>query len=157
MNDDAISRRQLLATGMQVTAALAIAGTLAPGPATAGAADGATAGVEAYSPTPTFYDPRFPVSRLRARALPGRPQLRPIRGDPTAALALVSEARAGGVRRLQGVTTESIPFCLHEFAGRGPGVQLDCQRVDRDLFVWTLTLGDAPAGAVAAATAEAAT
>lgn len=134
MSTELISRRQLLASGVTATAALAVAGTLQP--ATASAAEAPA--------IPTFYDPRFPVSRLRARALPGNPQLRPIQGDPTAALGLVSGARAGGVRRLQGVTTETIPFCLREFAGRGPGVRLDCRRVDRDLFVWTLTLGAEP-------------
>jgi hypothetical protein len=137
MSSDLYSRRQVLAGGATATAALALGGTLRPGTATAASA--------AEAPTLTFYDPRFPVSRLRARALPGRPQLRPIQGDPTALLALVTQARAGGVRRLQGVTTESIPFCLSEFAGRGPGVRLDCRRMDRDLFTWTLTLGIAPA------------
>ena len=145
MTDDVISRRRLLATGVQATAALAVAGTL--GPTVAGATSGNATGADAQPATPTFFDPRFPVSRLRARALPGRPQLRPIHGDPTAVLGLVSGARASGLRRLQGVTTESIPFCLREFAGRGPGVRLECRRVDRDLFVWTLTLGDEPATA----------
>lgn len=133
MTDDVISRRQLLATGMQATAALAVSGALGP-----------AATADAQAATLTFYDPRFPASRLRARALPGRPQLRPIHGDPTAVLGLVSGARASGLRRLQGVTTETIPFCLREFAGRGPGIKLDSRRVDRDLFAWTLTLGNEP-------------
>lgn len=141
MSDEVISRRQLLATGVQATAALAVAGTL--GPAAADAAGGVAIGPELQPPTPTFYDSRFPAARRRARALAGRPRLQAIQGDPTAALALVSSARAGGVLRLQGVTTETIPFCLREFAGRGPGVRLECRRVDRDLFVWTLTLGSA--------------
>jgi hypothetical protein len=133
MTDDVISRRQLLVTGVQATAALAVAGTLGP-----------AATADAQPATPTFYDPRFPASRLRARALPGRPQLRPIHGDPTEALGLVSGARASGLRRLQGVTTETIPFCLREFAGHGPGIKLESRRVDRDLFAWTLTLGNEP-------------
>jgi len=145
MSDDVISRRRLLATGVHASAALALAGAL--GPAAAGATSGAATDADAQPATPTFFDPRFPASRLHARALPGRPQLRPIHGDPTPILGLVSGARAGGSRRLQGVTTESIPFCLREFAGRGPGVRLDCRRVDRDLFVWALTLGDEPATA----------
>jgi hypothetical protein len=139
MTDDVISRRRLLATGVRASAALALAGTL--GPAAASAMSGAATGADAQPATPTFFDPRFPASRLRARALPGRLQLRPIHGDPTPILGLVSAACTRGLRRLQGVTTESIPFCLREFAGRGPGVRLDCRRVDRDLFVWTLTLG----------------
>ena len=142
MTDDVISRRQLLATGVQATAALAVAGAL--GPTAAGATSETAAGADAQLATLTFYDPRFPASRLRARALPGRPQLRPIHGDPTAVLGLVSGARASGLRRLQGVTTESIPFCLREFAGRGPGIKLESRRVDRDLFAWTLTLGNEP-------------
>ena len=134
MPTELISRRQLLASGVKVTAALAVAGSLGP-----------CAVAAAESPAiPTFYDPRFSVARQRALALPGRLALRPIQGDPTAVLGLVSAARPRGLRRLQGVTTESIPFCLREFAGRGPGVRLDCPRVDRDLFVWTLTLGDEP-------------
>lgn len=154
MADDVISRRRLLAGGVQASAALAVAGTL--GPAAAGV--GRAASAAALQPaTLTFYDPRFPVSRLRARALPGRPQLRPIQGDPTALLALVAGARAGGARRLQGVTTESIPFCLKEFAGRGRGVRLECRRVDRDLFAWTLTLGTAPAGAARNSSGESST
>jgi hypothetical protein len=133
MTDEVISRRQLLATGVQATAALAVAGALGP-----------AATADAQPATLTFYDPRFPASRLRARALPGRPQLRPIHGDPTAVLGLVSGARASGLRRLQGVTTESIPFCLREFAGRGRGIKLESRRVDRDLFAWTLILGNEP-------------
>jgi hypothetical protein len=144
MANDVISRRRLLASGVQASAALAVAGTLGPAAVSATAGVGDTASAVATQPaTLTFYDPRFPVSRRRARALPGRPRLRPIQGDPTALMALVAEARAGGVRRLQGVTTESIPFCLKEYAGRGRGVRLECRRVDRDLFVWTLTLGSA--------------
>lgn len=157
MTDELISRRRLLATGVQASAALAVAGTLGPAAASAAGAGDAASAAEALPATLTFYDPRFPVSRLRARALPGRPQLRPIQGDPGALLALVTEARAGGVRRLQGVTTESIPFCLKEFAGRGRGVRLECRRMDRDLFAWTLTLGAAPAGATRTSTGESST
>jgi hypothetical protein len=82
----------------------------------------------------------------RFRPARGRclPRLRLIRA--TDGTDGVAEARAGGVRR-HGVTTESIPFCLKEYAGRGRGVRLECRRVDRDLFAWTLTLGTAPAGA----------
>lgn len=149
MSSDFYSRRQVLAGGATATAALALGGTLRPGTASAD-----TASTAGEGPTLTFYDPRFPVSRLRARALPGRPDLRPIQGDPTSLLALVAQARAGGVRRLQGVTTESIPFCLREFAGRGPGVRLECRRMDRDLFTWTLTLGAGPAGAAPSSTGE---
>ena len=153
MSSDLYRRRQVLAGGATATAALALGGTLRPGTASAeaGADTASTAG---EGPTLTFYDPRFPVSRLRARALPGRPVLRPIQGDPTSLLALVAQARAGGVRRLQGVTTESIPFCLREFAGRGPGVRLECRRMDRDLFTWTLTLG---AGSTRASNGESST
>lgn len=158
MVDDVISRRRLLAGGVQASAAMAVAGALGPVVASAAAGVGDAASVAAVQPaTLTFYDPRFPVSRLRARALPGRPELRPIQGDPTALFALVTQARAGGVRHLQGVTTESIPFCLKEFAGRGRGVRLDCRRMDRDLFAWTLTLGAGPADAARTSTGESST
>ncbi|MFO1400692.1 MAG: hypothetical protein U1F30_05685 [Steroidobacteraceae bacterium] len=81
-----ISRRQLLASGVQATAALAVAGALGPAAASAAGAGGAAGAPEALPEILTF-DPRFPVSRLRARALPGRPRLRPVQGDPTALLA----------------------------------------------------------------------
>lgn len=139
MSHRIISRRRLLATGINASAALAMAGALGPVAARGAAAAGASEAI------PTFYDTRFPAARRRALLLPGKVVLRPIGGDPTALLPLLSAAR--GPVRLQGVTTESIPFCLREFAGRGPGVRLDCRRVDRDLFVWTLTLGAEPAAA----------
>jgi hypothetical protein len=146
MTADTISRRRLLARGLHASAGMVLAGTVGAGGRRA--ADP----LVAAAIIPTFYDPRFPAARRRALLLPGRLLLRSIRGDPTAVLGLVSGARGTGLRRLQGVTTESIPFCLREFAGRGRGVRLDCRRVDRDLFVWTLTLAETPAVAREAST-----
>jgi hypothetical protein len=127
----AITRRRLLATGVNVTAALALGGQLASAePLAAELAD-----------TVTYYDPRFPHSWPLARALSRASGLYAIGGD---ASPLLAEIASGGPRRsglrLQGVTTESIPFCLEQFARRGHDVRLESRRLDRDLFTWTLTI-----------------
>ena len=46
----------------------------------------------------------------------------------------VDRRAAGPSLRLQGVTTESVPFCLQQLAPRARVTQ---RRVDRDLFIWT--------------------
>jgi hypothetical protein len=127
----AITRRRLLATGVNVTAALALGGKLTSAePLAAELAD-----------TVTYYDPRFPHSWPLARALSRASGLYAIGGD---ASPLLAEIASGGPRRsglrLQGVTTESIPFCLEQFARRGHDVRLESRRLDRDLFTWTLTI-----------------
>jgi hypothetical protein len=128
----AITRRRLLATGVNVTAALALGSEFA------------TAEPVAAEPTDvvTFYDPRFPRSQRHARVLSGTSRLYAIGGD---ASPLAAQIASGGPRgrglRLQGVTTESIPFCLEQFAGPRHDVRIETRRLDRDLFIWTLSLG----------------
>jgi hypothetical protein len=135
MPSHAITRRQLLASGASATTALllgrfaAAAGTL-----TAASAD-----------IPTFYDPRFPISRTLAGALPGASQLQAVQGDPSLLLTqLVAGSTGRQGKRLQGVTTESVPFCLEQMARRHQEVRFDSQRLDRDLFAWSLEMDPRP-------------
>jgi len=125
-----ITRRGLLATGMKVTAAWVLAGSLA-----------SAAGQQRGGKPVTFYDPRFPRSRQLARELPGVTRLRAVRSDPSHLLAQIA---SGGARPrgwyLQGVTTETVPFCLEQFARSYHDVHLESRRIDRDLFAWSLTL-----------------
>jgi hypothetical protein len=131
MPKTAITRRRLLATGVNVTAALALGSRLAS--------------AEPLAAEPpdkvTYYDPRFPHSRPLARTLSSESRLYPIGGDASSLLAQIA---SGGPRgrglRLQGVTTESIPFCLEQFARDCHDVRFESRRLDRDLFTWTLTV-----------------
>lgn len=113
-----LNRRQFIG----VTADAAMLGVLAATfkPLAAFAGEGGS--------TTTFYDPRFPAARTRALELAGTGPLRAINGDPTD--AVLQNLRA---MRLQGVTTESVPFCLRQCA---PHARLRQRRIDRDLFEW---------------------
>jgi hypothetical protein len=131
MPSTAITRRRLLATGVNVTAALALGSELAIAEPLTG------------EPTDivTFYDPRFSRSRPLARMLSGASRLCVIGGDASPLLAQIASGGPWGHGlRLQGVTTESIPFCLEQFARRRHVVRIETRRLDRDLFTWTLTL-----------------
>jgi hypothetical protein len=138
MPGTAITRRRLLTTAVNVTAALALGSEFAG------------AGPVAPEPTDvvTLYDPRFPRSRPLARVLSATSRLYAIGGDASPLLAQIAQIASGVSRgrrlRLQGVTTESIPFCLEQFAGRRHDLRLEARRVDRDLFTWTLSLGVRP-------------
>ena len=88
----------------------------------------------------TLYDPRFGASRPLAVEMAGGGAIETIHGDPTAlALNLTQPMSGSRRRRLQGVTTESVPFCLGQLL---PGSHLTQRRIDRDLFVWTLERGE---------------
>jgi hypothetical protein len=138
MPNAAISRRGLLATGVNVSAALALGCRLAP----------------AWAPNPgaihvgAFHDGRFARSRDLAERLLGAPQPEDIRGDASPLLARIAAgAASGGGLAMRGVTTEAVPFCLEHFA-RGYGeVDFESRRLDRDLFVWSLSLRARPAAA----------
>jgi len=122
---------------MKVTAAWALAGNLA-----------VAAGKGQTGQIVTFHDPRFPRSRRLARALPGAIRLRPIHGDPSNLLTRIASGCPGRQPwRLQGVTTETIPFCLEQFARGYHVVHFENRRIDRDLFAWSLTLRGRPATA----------
>jgi hypothetical protein len=138
MSSNAITRRRLLATGMSSTAALALGSFLASSAALA------------QEPTQivTFYDPRFPRSRQLAGALPDASRLRAVRGDPSQLLAqLAPGAMVARGTRWQGVTTETIPFCLELTARRHHDVHLESRRLDRDLFAWALSMPIRPSTA----------
>src|SRR5260370_41967641 len=128
MPGEASTRRLLLAIGVNVTGALALGRELASAKALS----------LNTRKTLTFYDPRFPKSRRLARALPDVSRLHTVQGDPSRLLAhIVSVGPQGRGLRLQGVTTESIPFCLELFA-RSHHAYLESRRLDRDLFAWSL-------------------
>lgn len=126
-----ITRRRILASGVQLTAALAMGSQLAA------ARDRA----ERTGEHLTFFDARFPHAEPLAAALPGAGQLQSVRGDPSGLIGRIAghDSRAGSLR-LQGVTTESIPFCLEQFARTHHEVAFESRRVDRDLFIWSLQL-----------------
>ena len=83
----------------------------------------------------TLYDPRFPAARTLALELAGHGRVLATDGDATVRVRQWAGRNAAEVlQRLQGVTTESLPFCLQQLAPQG---RLTQRRVDRDLFVWT--------------------
>lgn len=106
-----------------------------------------------------LFDARFPEARELAGRLATRPagsavrtgdaardaalappgaasSLQAVDGDATALVQAVLEG--SGPRRLSGVTTESVPFCLSQLSTRGARPQLTLKRLDRDLFAWQL-------------------
>jgi hypothetical protein len=115
-----------MGTAAEVAALAAMAATLKPLAAIA-SADGNLI---------TVYDPRFATAEPLAFGLAGAGRLLPTNGDPTVLLMqLNNPGRDAVLPRLQGVTTESIPFCLHQWV---PGRRFNQRRLDRDLFVWRL-------------------
>jgi hypothetical protein len=67
-------------------------------------------------------------------------------GDPSRLVAQIATwltERAG--LQLQGVTTETIPFCLKQHMGHDRIVSFESRRLDRDLFAWSLEIGAAVA------------
>jgi len=129
MFNHAMTRRQLLASGVSATTALVLTRFAA------------AAALTVPSEVSTFYDPRFPASRTLAGTLPGASQLLAAHGDPSRLLSeVLANANGHRPRRLQGVTTETLPFCLEQLARRHDEVRFENQRLDRDLFVWSLEM-----------------
>jgi hypothetical protein len=119
------SRRRFLGATADAAVLATLAGALKPLASLAGQGEGTT----------TLYDPRFPAARPLALELAGAGRLCVAGGDPTALLQHWVDGTSGDTRpRLQGVTTESLPFCLRQLA---PRARLTQRRIDRDLFVWT--------------------
>jgi hypothetical protein len=86
---------------------------------------------------PVLFDERFPAARVHAEKLAGAGQpLQSVAGDATEMMQAFATGR--GPRRLIGVTTESVPFCLSERAPRDKRPQLTLRRLDQDLFAWHL-------------------
>jgi hypothetical protein len=130
MFNHAVTRRQLLASGVSATTVLVLArfataaGTLSDHPEVS-----------------TFFEPRFPTSRTLAVTLPGASQLLVATGDPSHLLAkILGSGTLDRPKRIQGVTTETLPFCLEQLARRQHEVHFESQRLDRDLFAWSLQI-----------------
>lgn len=89
----------------------------------------------------TYFDARFPRSLQLAGLLPDRGVVAAVGGDPSFLMAQVNDAtaRRRGLR-LQGVTTESVPFCLEQLVRDLPGVRIVSRRIDQDLFEWSINL-----------------
>lgn len=83
----------------------------------------------------TLFDHRYDRARDLALQIANGGPLQAMGADPTEiALWLASRARSGRTR-IQGVTTESVPFCLRHM---NPRARLELNRIDRDLFTWVL-------------------
>jgi hypothetical protein len=128
MSRSEITRRQVLATGATITTALALGGHWAA--AEARAAQTVT--------VMTYYDPRFPLAQPLARTLPRASGLLAVGGDASHLVAQISNRRERAGLRLQGVTTETIPFCLEQSARRDRDMHFESRRLNRDLFAWSL-------------------
>lgn len=124
-----LDRRSFLIASTATTAAMAAKASSSLSGGSARMADG--------SRTLVLFDQRFPAARLHAERLAGI--VHDIERLPTELSDLFQSFGNGyGSRRLIGVTPESIPFCLAEFAPRGMRPQLTLRRLDQDLFAWYL-------------------
>jgi len=125
------SRRRFMGATADATLIATVAGALQPLAAMAAvpAAGASTAAV-------TLFDPRFASAERLARELAGSAPLQAAAQDPTdLVLQYVAAAEAGAPLRLQGVTTDTVPFCLRQLL---PDAVFTERRVDGDLFHWTL-------------------
>lgn len=126
---DGMNRRAFL-QGSAGAAALAVASTSI-------AALPALTTLSSATGVPVLFDARFPAARAHAEKLAGAQQ--PLQALPGDATELMQEFATGnGPRRLIGVTTESVPFCLSELAPRDRRPRLTLRRLDQDLFAWHL-------------------
>jgi hypothetical protein len=131
MAGSGITRRHVLATGATITTALALGGHRASAEARAAHT------VDIM----TFYDPRFPQARPLARTLPQASVLLAVGGDPSLLVAQIAHRRERAGLRLQGVTTETIPFCLEQYTRQERDMHFESRRLNRDLFAWSLEFG----------------
>ena len=118
------SRRRFIGASADAALIASVAGALQP----------LTAVADAPNSTVTLYDARFDAAAGLARSLAGDAPLQAAGTDPTD-LVLHLAGTAPGALRLQGVTTEAVPFCLRQLL---PDARYTERRVDRDLFIWTL-------------------
>ncbi len=125
-----ISRRQFAQGAFGSAAALALVSAVEPLDAFAAAS--ATEVV--------LFDPRFPAARSYAARWADAGALRAFEGDVSDLVLSLWDPGRRLPTRLRGVTTESIPFCLRELTTRTGRPVLEQQRLDRDLFAWTLVL-----------------
>jgi hypothetical protein len=126
-----LDRRQFIRTSLDLT--LLAAAVSAGVPADASASRGLPAVL-------TLFDGRFPAARKTALAWANGSPTRALGGDITDAVLELSALMHASTRcRVAGVTTEHVPFCLQQLARNPTRMHLSLQRLDSDLFVWTLT------------------
>jgi hypothetical protein len=87
----------------------------------------------------TVFDRRFRHAHGLAKKFgDGHGRIQAIAGDATdLTLWFRSHAASGKRACVRGFTTETVPFCLSQMA---PRARLMINRIDQDLFAWTLTL-----------------
>jgi hypothetical protein len=86
----------------------------------------------------TLFDRRFPHARELALRIATGELIQPIAGDATdTALWFQSRVATRSRTCIQGVTPESVPFCLRQIVPHAP---LSIRRIDRDLFTWAIRL-----------------
>ena len=123
---EAWSRRRFIGASADTALLATVAGALKP---LAAMADLPTA-------TVTLYDPRFESAHELARDLAGGAPLQAAAHDPTdLVLQHLAAAESGAPLRLQGVTADTVPFCLRQLL---PDARFTERRIDQDLFIWTL-------------------
>lgn len=88
-----------------------------------------------------FIDDRFLNAQSLVGKFPSVQKIMPVRGDIT---PFWNNELKFAVRQtplgLYGVTTESFYFCLHRMLRSGCQVSADIQRVDKDLYAWSITM-----------------
>jgi hypothetical protein len=87
-----------------------------------------------------LFDGRFRTARQAALAWANGSAIRALGSDITdTVLELSTLMQASAPCRIAGVTTEHVPFCLQQLARHPTRARLTLQRMNRDLFAWTLT------------------
>ena len=124
-----VSRREFFTTALKIAGGLGAVGLIAP----------ALSAVPSVPAHLTLYDERFARAFKLASRMAGSGALRVVQGDATSFASLLhrNDTVAAPIV-IQGVTTESVPFCLHQLCRTGQRPALQIQRVDQDLFTWTL-------------------
>ncbi len=88
-------------------------------------------------------DPRFAHAQALALRLWATHDARSVQWrsvDTRTSATLLEEIaiRGSPCVRLQGVTAEALPFCLSQIPSNGRHPKLSIERMDQDLFAWTL-------------------
>lgn len=123
--DGVISRRAFIGTTLGTAGALAIATDVL-----------ASTTLPADSAAVTFFDHRFEHAREIATKLAAGGRLEAVNGDPSDfATWMQSQSLKASRPRIQGVTAESVLFCVRQL---NPRKQISITRIDRDLFVWSV-------------------
>jgi hypothetical protein len=125
-----LSRRHFIQSTSSIAASMGLLGIATPALARSG--DG---------PLLTLYDPRFGQARQMAAAASPGSSLLTVDSDITdLAEVLLTNAAQSGPVVIAGVTTETVPFCLQQLASAAGAACLESARLDRDLFLWKLTV-----------------